>query len=164
MPVDGARWVWRTFAAVSLLALTLPLSFAGGLKRSDAEVKVTAAASRPDASGKQTVNIQLVINKGWHVYANPIDNDQFTTLQTQVAITAQGKPADAKVVYPQGVLHQDKVVGDYKVYENKVNILAAVQRAAGDASPLEISVRFNACNNKGQCLPPGTVKLTVPAQ
>ncbi|MND01180.1 disulfide bond corrector protein DsbC [compost metagenome] len=49
----------------------------------------------------------------------------------------------------------------YNVYDDRVTIQANVQRAPGDASPLEISIAVQACN-KNTCLQPGTVKLTVP--
>ena len=65
------------------------------------------------------------------------------------------------VEYPAGKLVKDKVVGDYKVYDDKVTIKAMVKRAKGDTSPLEVSVKFQACTEK-QCLVPATVKLTVP--
>lgn len=168
MRCDGAMLNWRTCTVgVGILALVLAvgseLGFAG-LKKSDSEVKIAASSTRPDASGRQTVTLQLAINKGWHLYANPIRNDQFTSLETKVSITSQGKPVEAKVSYPAGKRHQDKIVGDYMVYENKIAIQADVQRGAGDNGPLEVSIRFNACNDKGQCLQPATVKVSVPAQ
>ena len=48
-----------------------------------------------------------------------------------------------------------------KIYEDKVTIEANVTRTMGDSSPLQISIDVNSCN-KGTCLLPGTVKLTVP--
>ena len=55
----------------------------------------------------------------------------------------------------------DKVLGKYRVYEGKVTIKAAVRRAKGDTSPLEVSVKLQACDDK-QCLLPATIKRTVP--
>ena len=46
-------------------------AFAAPLK-SDSVVKATAAAAKPDADGKQTVTLTLAIDKGWHLYANPV--------------------------------------------------------------------------------------------
>ncbi|MCI0638357.1 MAG: protein-disulfide reductase DsbD N-terminal domain-containing protein [Gemmataceae bacterium] len=146
--------------AAFILAFSALPSHAGG-KKSDAEVKVTAKGAKPDASGKQVVTISLVHNKGWHSYANPVGNEDFENAQTEVKITAKTKPEKVKIEYPEGKLHKDKVVGDYKIYEDKVEIKAVVQRAAGDSGPLEVSVRFMACHEKGVCLLPATVKLKV---
>jgi thiol:disulfide interchange protein len=138
------------------------LSVQAGGKKSDSEVKVTVSGEKPDASGKQLVTVTMVHNKGWHSYANPVGNEDFTSAQTVVNVTAKVKPASVKVAYPAGKVHKDKVVGEYKVYENKVEIPVLVQRAEGDTSPLEVSVRFMACHDKGVCLLPATVKKTVP--
>ena len=40
-------------------------------------------------------------------------------------------------------------------------IKATVKRAKGDTSPLEVSVKFQACDEK-MCLLPATVKVAVP--
>jgi thiol:disulfide interchange protein len=166
MRLEKSPWTWKTLIfGLGVLGLAsvlgIPHGLAGG-KGSATQVKIAATASKLDETGKQNVNISLDINKGWHLYANPINNADFISLQTVVTINAKVKPANIQVMYPPGKLHQDKVVGDYKVYEDKVNIQATVQRAPGDTSPLEVAIRFNACNDKGQCLPPSTVKLNVP--
>lgn len=154
---------WRGMVAASVLtslALLAGTSTAGG-KRSDAEVKVAATATKLDQAGNQTVTITMAINKGWHIYANPVANEELSAAQTVVTIGAKVKPALVKVMYPQGKIHADKTIGDYKTYEDKITIQASVQRAAGDTSPLEVSVRFMACDSKN-CLLPATVKLMVP--
>jgi DsbC/DsbD-like thiol-disulfide interchange protein len=158
-----AAW-FRLFGFCCLaltLTSTIPDADAGG-KKSDSEVKLSATATKPDAKGNQTVTITMLHNKGWHSYANPVGNDDLASAQTVVTISAGAKLASVKVAYPAGKVHKDKLVGDYKIYEDKVEIKAAVQRAAGDSSPLEVSVRFMACHEKGVCLLPATVKLTVP--
>lgn len=162
---DGTSWARRLLVVgLCLLAVALATGgrFAQAGGKSDSEVKIKTKSTKIDAAGKQTVTLELAINKGWHLYANPIGNADFAANQTVVKVDAKVKLADVKVVYPKGKLHEDKVVGDYRVYEGKITIEAHVQRAEGDTSPLELSVRFSACNNKGQCLLPATVKLTVP--
>jgi len=134
--------------------------FAQAGTKSDREVKVTATADKPGDDGKQTVTVTLQINKGWHVYANPVGNDDFATAATTVTVMAKEKPEDVKIDYPAGKLLKDKVVGDYKVYEDKVEIKAVVKRAKGDTSPLEVSVKIQACNDK-TCLLPATVKVPI---
>jgi len=131
-----------------------------GLKKSDSVVKVTASAGKPGADGKQVVSIQLAHEPGWHTYANPVGLDELANAATTVTF-AKLKPEDVKVEYPAGKLVKDKIVGDYKVWEDKVTIKAVVQRAQGDTAPLDLAVKIQACTNK-ECLIPATVKLTVP--
>jgi hypothetical protein len=130
-------------------------------KKSDAVVKVKATADKPDADGKQTVTITLDIDKRWHLYANPVGNDEFTNAQTTVTVSAGAKPEDVKIDYPAGTVLKDATLGDFKIYEGQVTIKAQVRRARGDTGPLEVSVKLQACD-KGSCLLPATVKVTVP--
>ena len=48
----------------------------------------------------------------------------------------------------------------HKIYEDKVTIKATVKRAKDDTSPLEVSIKFQACNDR-MCLLPTTVKVTA---
>ncbi|OAI51522.1 hypothetical protein AYO44_17085, partial [Planctomycetaceae bacterium SCGC AG-212-F19] len=147
--------------ATMLLALREPTARGQGAKKSDAVVKVTVAAEKPAADGTQVVNIMFAHDAGWHTYANPVGLDDLAAAQTMVTITGKNKLDDVKVDYPPGKLVKDKIVGDYKVWEDKVTIKATVRRAKGDAGPLEVAVKFQACTDK-QCLLPATVKQTVP--
>jgi hypothetical protein len=146
-------------AGVMLLALGWLPDARAGVKKSDSKVKVTAKATRPDDAGKQTVTVTFVIDKGWHIYANPVGNKDLAETQTSVTVAATGKP-EVKVTYPPGKVIRDEVVGAYRVYEGKVSVQATVVRGKGDTSPLDVSVRFNACDDKG-CLPPATLKFKL---
>ncbi len=152
----------RTWVMLACLGLLLVnVSVDAGAKKSDTEVKVSATASKIGTNGSQTVEVTLAINPGWHIYANPVENEDLGPSQTFVSVNAGTKPASVKVVYPKGDLKQDKIVGDYRIYKNKVTIQAQVQRAAGDTSPLDVSVRIQACD-KTRCLLPATVKVNLP--
>jgi DsbC/DsbD-like thiol-disulfide interchange protein len=159
-----ARWCFGRislgFLILTIAALQSQTS-AQGVKKSDSVVKVTATADKPDADGKQIVTVVLNHDAGWHTYANPVGQDDLANAQTTITVNAKTKPEDVKVEYPPGKLIKDKIVGDYKVYEEKTSIKAIVKRAKGDTSPLEVSVKFQACTDK-QCLLGSTVKLTVP--
>ena len=151
---------WLLLGAALASWLVLGPAHAGG-KRSDAEVKVTVQAAKPDSAGKQVITIQLDINQGWHVYSNPVGNDDLAGAQTVISVGGKTKPASVKIDYPKGQVINDKILGKYGVYEGKVAIKATVQRADGAKDPLEVSVKFQACNDKGSCLFPATVKKTV---
>ena len=130
-------------------------------KKSDSVVKVEAKADKPDADGKQTITITLDIEKPWHVYANPVENEDLAVnAQTVVNITSKNKLESVKVTYPVGKLYKDEVA-QFKIYEGKVTIKAQVKRARGDNGPLEVTVKLQACNDKS-CLFPAKIKKDVP--
>ena len=152
--------------ALCWLALPLVLllagdgSVSGQAKTSSDKVKASfkAEPAKPGADGQQTVTVTLEIDKGWHLYANPIGNDMLKESQTVVTVTGK-TPPKYKVVYPEGKLVKDKDLGDYRIYESKVDIKVTVNRA--DKEPVEVIVKLQACDERS-CLAPGTVKLTVP--
>jgi uncharacterized protein YyaL (SSP411 family) len=132
----------------------------GGAKKSDGVLKATATADKP-VGGKQTVKVTLTIDRGWHLYANPIGNKDLESAQTTVTVGGKLKPTAVAVDYPKGKVVMDMLVGNYNVFEGTVDIRVTVERAAGDTGPLEVTIKFQACNEK-TCLLPATVKLTVP--
>ncbi len=130
------------------------------IKKSDSVVKLNATADKPDADGKQTVTLTLDIEKAWHLYANPVENEDLANAETVVTINAKAKPEDVKIDYPAGKVHEDRGV-KYNIYEGKLTIKAHVKRTRGDSDPLEVSVKLQACDN-ARCLLPATVKVSVP--
>jgi DsbC/DsbD-like thiol-disulfide interchange protein len=156
---DNAMHCFRPAALCAALLLAAAAGPADAqATRSDSVVKASAKADKPDADGNQTVTVTLDVEKPWHLYANPVGNDMLTAAQTSVRVL--GKVEDVKLDYPAGKVVKDETVGDYKVYEGAVTIKARVKRARGDAAPLELSVKFQACDDKS-CLIPATVKLTA---
>jgi DsbC/DsbD-like thiol-disulfide interchange protein len=158
---SSRRWVGSL--AVALLACVI---YDAGpvlaqVKKSDSVVKATAKATKPDKEGKQDVTLTIKIEKPWHLYANPVDNEDFLNAQTVVTIKAKTKPEDVKITYPAGKLIVDATTGNYKVFEGDVTIKAKVKRAKGDTSPLQITIKLQACDDK-RCLLPADVKLSVP--
>src|SRR5271170_6455078 len=103
-------------------------------KKSDAVIKAVAKAGKADADGKQTVTVNIQIEKGWHLYANPVGEDSLKPVQTVLTITGKEKLQDLKVEYPAGKTVKDADLKiEYKTYEDKVEIKALVQRAKGDS-------------------------------
>jgi hypothetical protein len=127
------------------------------------KVSATVAPEKPDANGMQVVTVTLDIAKGWHTYANPPGND--SAVPTVVQITSKVKLEEARVEYPKGKEMKDAAVDmAVRVYEGKVEIKAKIRRAsvAGkpEAGPLEVQVKYQACDD-ARCLPPKAVKLSV---
>jgi uncharacterized protein YyaL (SSP411 family) len=141
----------------------------GKATTSDSVVKVTSAAEKPDANGKQVVTITLAIDDGWHIYGNPVGSSELVAgSETTVKVSGKGKPKLAAVVYPKGKLTKEKVANEeieYFIYEGKIQIKATIQRVAGDKESVELSVNFGACKSgkAGVCLKPSEVKLKVPS-
>ena len=145
----------RKFAALALLvAIVVPVS--ARPKGSDSVVKATATASKPDADGKETVTIILTIDPKYHLYANPVGNEDFTSNQVVVSF---GKGVTSKIDYPAGEVQKDKIVGDYKVYNGKATIKAVVKRAKA-TDPIEVAIKLQACSSKA-CLMTATIKVNV---
>ena len=152
--------------ASKLAALTLAVLAATTLAvaqdtDSAGKVKVSVTVTKPDGSGKQVATVSMKIDKTWHIYANPVGLEDLSSVQTVVSVSSTNKPEDVKIEYPEGKVVKDKVLGDYRKYEDKVTIKATVRRAKGDTEPLNLSVKFQACSDKA-CLLPATVKLNVP--
>lgn len=154
------RGVRLAFAVTLVVALAATSNLTAQAKKSDSVVKVTATATPPDGNGVQTVTIALDHEKGWHTYANPVGNKDLDGTQTTVKLTAKGAVEVVKESYAKGKLEEDKIVGDYYVYEDKVVLTFQVKRAAGDASPLEAALSFQSCNGKS-CLLPAAIKVQV---
>jgi len=77
--------------AVSLLCFRPPVLSAA--PDSKDAVTITATADKPDADGKQTVTLTLAIDAGWHLYANPVGNEDLKSVQTVVkALTLPAIP------------------------------------------------------------------------
>jgi DsbC/DsbD-like thiol-disulfide interchange protein len=148
-------------ATLALALATLTGAAHAQLKKSDSVVKAQARADKPGDDGTQVVTVTLTIDKGWHLYANPVDHPDLVDNQTIVSVSGKNRLQDVKVEYPAGHVVKDKTVGDYKVYQGTMTIKASVRRAKGDSGPLDVSVRLQACSDT-TCLAPATVKLSVP--
>jgi DsbC/DsbD-like thiol-disulfide interchange protein len=140
---------------LAVLAFAAP-SLPGGAKKSDSVVKVKATLDT-SAAGKDVVVVKIDIQQGWHLYANPVKNDDLTASQVVVKIA----DVPATITYPAGKSVEEKTIGKYQIYEDKVEIRATLDRPAGAKGPVEVSVRLYSCSDM-TCLPPATVKLTVP--
>lgn len=120
-------------------------------KGSEGVVKATASIKKVGADTFLTVT--LVVEKGWHIYANPPGNDDLKPVATTV--TLQGG-AKGEAVYPAGKQVIDPVVGNYRVYEGTEEI--RVKLAAANTGPVKVLAFFQACNEKS-CLQPSKVML-----
>ncbi len=140
----------RAFLTLILGLASFTLAQGQG-KNSEGVVKVSAKDSTPKA-GKRVVVVELDIQAGWHLYANPAGNEDLDSVKTSVAVVGE----KAEVAYPKGKQVIDPVVGNYVTYEGKQKI--EVHLPADKKGPLKLQVSFQACDEK-TCLQPA--KLTI---
>lgn len=156
----ASRKLARIGLFTALLGMAAALSqFEALAVKSDSEVKVSAKATKPDASGKQVITVTMDINEGWYIYANPVKNKEMLNQQTILNIEGIA-PEKVEVRYPSGK-EKSSELGIHNIYQGKVAIQAAVQRSSDDAA-LEVGVTFMACHEKGKCLLPAVVKFKLP--
>jgi uncharacterized protein len=143
------------------IALVVPALKAGDPGDARTYVKATATAGKPDADGKQIVTITMAIDRPWHAYANPVGSKDLASNATKVTIRGAKMLEEMKVDYPVGQLKKDATIGEYRIYEGKTEIKAAIRRAKGDDGPLTASIHINLCDDKTSCLQPATVKVAI---
>jgi len=147
--------------AVAVLA-GLPAHVHAQAKKSDSVVKVEVDPGKIE-NDKQTVTLTLSIEKGYHIYANHIGQENIA-LPTEVTISGKTTPQAVKISYPPGKLEQNEFVGDHYIYQRKAVIEADVRRAKGDTGPLKAAIKVQACSEgqNGTCLLPATVEVNIP--
>jgi uncharacterized protein len=148
--------MFRSACLASVLLLILVTLGSTAPKTSDSKVKATVNAGKQGQDGKQTIDVTLDIEKGWHLYANP--NDKFPDNSVVVTASAGGKPLTAKVDYPKGTPGKPDE-GD--LYVGTVTIKVTVDRSKLGSAPIDLKVAVSACD-ANTCLLPGDIKLNVP--
>jgi hypothetical protein len=165
--------MWSKSSLLPTFVLTLVLGtmlFSGQLSLSMEQPKHTSASKvkaeivgvKSDANaGTQQVTIKLIIDKGYHIYANPVENEEFRGTETTVTVTSAHKPLEVKTTYPPGkvlALARTRL----KIYQGQITLTTVVRRAPGDTTPLQITISVQATNEEFG-LPPAQIKLTAPS-
>jgi uncharacterized protein YyaL (SSP411 family) len=122
------------------------------------------SVDRLPAGGKCKVAVQLQIDDGWHIHANP-PGDADLDIPTEFTIESKLEVELKNVRYPTGK-KADRGPGEKPqlLYTGKVLLVGEIEvpaAAAGKREDLVLLVNYQACNNN-RCLPPKKVKLTVP--
>lgn len=163
---SAIRWsVLATFlTAILVFVLAIQLGMVqaqSGAKKSDSVVKIQASAKPVDSLGYQWVVLNLVIEDGWHLYANPVGSEIMVPAQTLVSVQ---NVESFKVVYPKGRLYSENGE-NFWVYSPQAEIKVLVKRIQGTTQPMDLNVKFQACSHKpgkSSCLYPATVTIKVP--
>jgi DsbC/DsbD-like thiol-disulfide interchange protein len=151
------RRVTSLTLAVSVVLLATSTEARAQARKSDSVVKIKAEAEKPNTDGTTNVLLSLTIDKGWHIYANPVGQEDLA--ENATTVTADGSAKVEAVEYPDGKPYKDKSLGTYKVYEDQVKIRLKVKRPA--SGPTDLNVKLSACNDS-RCLVPAVVKVNVP--
>lgn len=137
-----------------------------GLSSQDEEVvQAKGILSRDKIHPGETfkVAVELKINGGWHINANPV-NDEFllpTTLTMEensglkILQTSYPKPKTGKFEYSEAEL---------QIYSTEA-LLGLLVKAEEDLAPgalkLRLKINYQACNDRF-CLPPKEISLEIP--
>jgi uncharacterized protein len=125
-------------------------------------VSATATAGKIGANGMQEIVVKVAIAEPWHVYANPVGNEELLASQTVAEVRANGKEIKATATYPKGNTLKDPK-GDYQIYDGEIEIRLAVEWGKGDPTPVEVRLKVQACvgGDNARCLMPVTLKVPV---
>lgn len=129
-------------------------------KQRPVKMKIYPIYDKLERGGKCLVAIELQVQDGWHINANPANPDFL--VPTKIEVKSKQKVKLTRVKYPEH--HKLKVDGfdqPYHVYDGKVMIygLLEIDKAeVADAATLEFHLRFQGCNSK-ECLPPDTIAM-----
>jgi len=109
-----------------------------------------------------TVEILVDVEPGWHVNSRQPTYEYLIPTQAEVSLPP-GWPA-ARLDYPEGVLETFAFADEpLSVYDGQFVIEAHTtvpQDAAAGSVPIELSVRYQACDDRS-CLPPATARAQL---
>jgi hypothetical protein len=105
--------------------------------------------------------VYVAIKDGWHINTNQVAEDW--QVPTELKIASKQGVTIAKLSYARG--NATQLPGSPRpttVYETSAEIrgvLAVPPESAGKPDDLQFLLKYQACNAKGECLPPAKVKL-----
>lgn len=125
------------------------------------KAKVFLSVDKLPAGEKCKFAVILDVEDGWHLHANPASSDLF--IPTKVAVESKLKSKHVDTKYPTGIeLKAEEADETILVYEGEVLIRGEIQAAAdagGKTDQLEFQIKYQTCDDRGNCLPPKTLKL-----
>jgi hypothetical protein len=121
------------------------------------------SVDRLRAGGTCRIALVIDIDQGWHINANPAEPDYLVA--TELTATSGKKTKLASVEYPKGeTFRVEGIEKPLSVYEGRCVIYGSLdvpKEAAGQTEQIELTVRYQTCNDK-TCLRPA--KLVLRAQ
>ncbi len=125
--------------------------------------KSTVEIGAANDKGERVVTVKITIAKPWHIYANPVENDDLEFSKTEAGLRFEKKPLTIKPLYAAGKAYKDKIgekVIEYKVYEDETTIKFTLPK---DTKADEVRLKIVACTGgeNGRCLAPSTISLPI---
>lgn len=109
-------------------------------------VEIKAEAKPTDAKSVQTVSVRMTIKPNFYVFARPQSEEFLKDAEIDLAIKTKNPKTRATITYPNGFEEGFRDLRWTK-YQGEITIHAVVQRAEGDNTPLECTLRFRPMNN-----------------
>jgi DsbC/DsbD-like thiol-disulfide interchange protein len=118
------------------------------------------SVDRLPAGGTCRIALVIDIDEGWHINANPAQPDYLVA--TELTMTSGKKTKLASVEYPKGETFKvEGIEESLSVYEGRCVIYGTLEvpkEAAGQSEQIELTVRYQTCNDK-TCLRPAKLAL-----
>ena len=138
------------------------------LPSGDEVVKISVSALSKEQISPQhpfDIEVQLEIDEGWHINANPASDDFL--IPSTVSVSPDATVQVLSIKYPKGKL-LDLSFSDQplSVYEGVLTIQMQLQLKPGvsreEAFPVDLNLEYQACDDQ-RCLPPSTntIQLTL---
>lgn len=135
-----------------------PKQPAKGPKTSSDVVKATLL---PIADQPGEYVLTVTPDKGWHVYANPVENDTLARSQTTAEFWKDGKKVPSTATYPKGT-NVKSSEGDYHIYSGETTIrLKLAMPITGNGTELRVKIAACSDGDNGRCLLPATITIPV---
>ena len=154
-------------AASLVLAPAARAQLAGGLQAPQAEslVHVSAALVRIPTGGTAIAAVEITVQAGWHVNANPPSPDYM--IPTDVTVEAAGGVHAGKGEYPppnaiKVGFEPNPILTLSGTFTVRLPLTAAAEAARG-AHTLKGTVSFQSCNDQ-VCLTPASVPFELPVE
>ncbi|WP_293625810.1 protein-disulfide reductase DsbD domain-containing protein [Salinisphaera sp.] len=106
-----------------------------------------------------TIKIELEIDSGWHINANPASFDFL--IPTEIEVLAGRRMLSTKFAYPSGDELDVGLEEPIRVYSGDVDLTTTLEEAASGYKHTVQAV-VQACNDSGLCLPPSTITTSIP--
>jgi uncharacterized protein YyaL (SSP411 family) len=118
-------------------------------------VKVSSRLTRK--GGERELLTTLATETGWHVNANPASMNFL--IPTEITVSADSAPVSLDITYPPGRESDTGLGQPIRIYRGSITISAKL----GSLSPIpsRVTVRAQACNDAGRCLPPADIDAPV---
>jgi len=114
-------------------------------------------------SGNRDLAIELHVDEGWHINANPASLEFL--VPTQLHVQHDGRALEVETTYPESHEIPADALGEgpIDVYSGQVSIRARLPDSVASSDELAAVVEIQACNDKGRCLAPDELEQRVAA-